>query len=251
MRSCGARTLCTRSDELRRYGRVCKPDAPSALRRSARGGRDRPRCHRPERGDRRISRRSTWRAIVSGVYGKLAALSDVLQDRDRVEILRPLVVDAKEARRRRAVKSVAVDAWIPACAGMTAFWIPAYAGMTSRSAAAPARARSLALTRRCRAAAARFPAGFGCRRGTRARLARCSARTARPPACRRAGSACVRRHPLWRGFPAQAFRPCELSPRHPRDADGTLALSRRLIWARSLSRRRSSRRRARRNRADA
>jgi putative ubiquitin-RnfH superfamily antitoxin RatB of RatAB toxin-antitoxin module len=39
-----------------------------------------------------------------GIYGKLVALNDRLQDRDRVEILRPLVVDAKEARRRRAVK---------------------------------------------------------------------------------------------------------------------------------------------------
>jgi uncharacterized protein len=39
-----------------------------------------------------------------GIYGQLAALGDGLQDRDRVEILRPLVVDAKEARRRRAVK---------------------------------------------------------------------------------------------------------------------------------------------------
>jgi putative ubiquitin-RnfH superfamily antitoxin RatB of RatAB toxin-antitoxin module len=36
-----------------------------------------------------------------GIFGKLAALDDGLQDRDRVEILRPLVLDAKEARRRR------------------------------------------------------------------------------------------------------------------------------------------------------
>jgi putative ubiquitin-RnfH superfamily antitoxin RatB of RatAB toxin-antitoxin module len=39
-----------------------------------------------------------------GIYGRLAALGDELQDRDRVEILRPLATDAKEARRRRAVK---------------------------------------------------------------------------------------------------------------------------------------------------
>jgi putative ubiquitin-RnfH superfamily antitoxin RatB of RatAB toxin-antitoxin module len=36
------------------------------------------------------------------VYGRLVALDTVLQDRDRVEILRPLKVDPKEVRRRRA-----------------------------------------------------------------------------------------------------------------------------------------------------
>lgn len=37
-----------------------------------------------------------------GVFGKLRALDDVLADGDRVEIYRPLSVDPKEARRRRA-----------------------------------------------------------------------------------------------------------------------------------------------------
>jgi len=36
------------------------------------------------------------------VYGRVVALDTVLQDRDRVEILRPLSVDPKEVRRRRA-----------------------------------------------------------------------------------------------------------------------------------------------------
>ena len=36
------------------------------------------------------------------VYGRAALLDAVLQDRDRVEILRPLDADPKEARRRRA-----------------------------------------------------------------------------------------------------------------------------------------------------
>ena len=36
------------------------------------------------------------------VYGRLVFLDTVLQDRDRVEILRPLSVDPKEVRRRRA-----------------------------------------------------------------------------------------------------------------------------------------------------
>ncbi|SET48124.1 hypothetical protein SAMN05216412_10758 [Nitrosospira multiformis] len=37
-----------------------------------------------------------------GIYGKLVAPTTVLRNRDRVEIYRPLRVDPKEARRKRA-----------------------------------------------------------------------------------------------------------------------------------------------------
>jgi putative ubiquitin-RnfH superfamily antitoxin RatB of RatAB toxin-antitoxin module len=37
-----------------------------------------------------------------GVHGRLVALTDVLREGDRVEILRPLVADPKAGRRRRA-----------------------------------------------------------------------------------------------------------------------------------------------------
>ena len=37
-----------------------------------------------------------------GIYGKPGKMDTVLQDRDRVEIYRPLRVDPKEARRLRA-----------------------------------------------------------------------------------------------------------------------------------------------------
>lgn len=40
--------------------------------------------------------------IVVGVHGMTAKLSDNVAHGDRVEIYRPLVVDAKELRRRRA-----------------------------------------------------------------------------------------------------------------------------------------------------
>lgn len=36
-----------------------------------------------------------------GVWGALRGLQDLLRDADRVEVYRPLVVDPKEARRRR------------------------------------------------------------------------------------------------------------------------------------------------------
>lgn len=36
------------------------------------------------------------------IYGRAAAMETVLHDRDRVEILRPLQVDPKQARRQRA-----------------------------------------------------------------------------------------------------------------------------------------------------
>jgi hypothetical protein len=39
-----------------------------------------------------------------GVFGKLAEPKTMLNDGDRVEIYRPLIVSAKEARRRRARK---------------------------------------------------------------------------------------------------------------------------------------------------
>jgi putative ubiquitin-RnfH superfamily antitoxin RatB of RatAB toxin-antitoxin module len=39
-----------------------------------------------------------------GIYGRLVTLGARLGDGDRVEILRPLVADPKEARRRRAAR---------------------------------------------------------------------------------------------------------------------------------------------------
>lgn len=40
-----------------------------------------------------------------GVYGRRVTLDHVLADGDRVEVYRPLRVDPKEARRRRALKA--------------------------------------------------------------------------------------------------------------------------------------------------
>lgn len=40
----------------------------------------------------------------TGIFGKLAKPDTVLQERDRVEIYRPLIADPKEARRKRAAK---------------------------------------------------------------------------------------------------------------------------------------------------
>ncbi len=39
-----------------------------------------------------------------GVFGKLGNLTDVLREKDRVEIYRPLIADPKESRRKRAAK---------------------------------------------------------------------------------------------------------------------------------------------------
>jgi putative ubiquitin-RnfH superfamily antitoxin RatB of RatAB toxin-antitoxin module len=39
-----------------------------------------------------------------GIHGRVVAAQTTLSDGDRVEIYRPLVVDAKEARRRRAFR---------------------------------------------------------------------------------------------------------------------------------------------------
>ena len=40
-----------------------------------------------------------------GIFGKRVTLDTLLSDGDRVEIYRPLAVDPKEARRRRALKA--------------------------------------------------------------------------------------------------------------------------------------------------
>jgi len=40
-----------------------------------------------------------------GVYGRRVALDHVVADGDRVEVYRPLRVDPKEARRRRALRA--------------------------------------------------------------------------------------------------------------------------------------------------
>ena len=40
-----------------------------------------------------------------GIYGKKKTLDTVLRARDRIEIYRPLIVDPKNARRRRAKKA--------------------------------------------------------------------------------------------------------------------------------------------------
>jgi len=37
-----------------------------------------------------------------GIFGKVAAMTTVLADGDRVEIYRPLIADPKEVRRKRA-----------------------------------------------------------------------------------------------------------------------------------------------------
>mgnify|MGYP000923238693 CR=1 FL=1 len=42
--------------------------------------------------------------VQVGIWGRRAQLSDMLRDRDRVEIYRPLRADPKEIRRQRAAK---------------------------------------------------------------------------------------------------------------------------------------------------
>jgi uncharacterized protein len=42
-----------------------------------------------------------------GVFGKATKLDEVLRDKDRVEIYRPLIADPKESRRKRAEKKEA------------------------------------------------------------------------------------------------------------------------------------------------
>jgi putative ubiquitin-RnfH superfamily antitoxin RatB of RatAB toxin-antitoxin module len=43
--------------------------------------------------------------LTCAVFGRIVALSDSLRDGDRVEILRPLLVDPKEQRRQLAART--------------------------------------------------------------------------------------------------------------------------------------------------
>ena len=43
-----------------------------------------------------------------GIYGKLTGADAVLRDNDRIEIYRPLLVDPKEVRRKRAAEGKAM-----------------------------------------------------------------------------------------------------------------------------------------------
>lgn len=45
------------------------------------------------------------KSIKVGVFSKLAKLTDTLQDGDRVELYRPLLIDPKEVRKERALKA--------------------------------------------------------------------------------------------------------------------------------------------------
>ena len=40
-----------------------------------------------------------------GIFGKQSSLDHLLSDRDRIEIYRPLMLDPKEMRRKRATKN--------------------------------------------------------------------------------------------------------------------------------------------------
>ena len=42
-----------------------------------------------------------------GIFGKVTSLDQVLRDKDRIEIYRPLIADPKESRRKRAEKKEA------------------------------------------------------------------------------------------------------------------------------------------------
>jgi putative ubiquitin-RnfH superfamily antitoxin RatB of RatAB toxin-antitoxin module len=44
-------------------------------------------------------------ALDVGIFGRCCSLRDVVKDGDRIEIYRPLALDPKEARRRRAAAS--------------------------------------------------------------------------------------------------------------------------------------------------
>ena len=49
---------------------------------------------------------TTLPAVRVGVFGQLAALSDLAADGDRIEIYRELLADPKTSRRRRAAQRI-------------------------------------------------------------------------------------------------------------------------------------------------
>lgn len=47
-----------------------------------------------------------WSEPALAVYGRIVGLDTRLNDFDRIELLRPLLIDPKEARRRRAAGGI-------------------------------------------------------------------------------------------------------------------------------------------------
>lgn len=47
-----------------------------------------------------------WDAMAIGIYGKRTSIAALLHEHDRVEIYRPLTVDAKQARLKRARRAL-------------------------------------------------------------------------------------------------------------------------------------------------
>lgn len=48
------------------------------------------------------SRFASTTAVAVAIYGKVVAADRILEDGDRIELLRELLIDPKDARRRRA-----------------------------------------------------------------------------------------------------------------------------------------------------
>jgi uncharacterized protein len=43
-----------------------------------------------------------FKPVAIGIFGRIVSVNDKLRDGDRIELYRPLKIDPKEARRRRA-----------------------------------------------------------------------------------------------------------------------------------------------------
>ena len=77
----------------------------AAAQRQRRAGVGHPGEDEHLRSVRDALRAAGFQASAVGIFGKRVGLDHALVEGDRVEIYRPLAIDPKEARRRRARKS--------------------------------------------------------------------------------------------------------------------------------------------------
>lgn len=49
-----------------------------------------------------------WSTLKTGIYGKIVNLENILQQSDRIEIYKPLIIDPKEKRRSKTKSRSAV-----------------------------------------------------------------------------------------------------------------------------------------------
>jgi uncharacterized protein len=104
MRSCCERALCMESDGVSISVVYAQPDRQHVVKLSVPPGTTVAQAVERSTLLEQFSELRTAPPNYA-IYGRVVALTQVVADRDRIEILRPLLIDPKEHRRQIAAKN--------------------------------------------------------------------------------------------------------------------------------------------------